>query len=265
MIYLLEKTKRLVGVAFGLLLGFSASAGSIQGIPPRPSPEKFVNNISISNGFLTTDETNQLENKLEQFSNETSNQIAIVIVDSTNGYEPAEYATELGHQWGIGQKKSDNGIVILVKLSPPRKVFIAVGYGLEGAIPDGTTEEIVQNEILPEFKKGSYYLGLNKAVDVIMGFAKGEYNSSNYDKGTQASKSAGLIIALVIILIIFVISRRGGGGGYTLGNAGLFFWGSGLGRGGFGGGGGGFSGGGGGGFGGFGGGSFGGGGAGGSW
>jgi len=251
-----------MGVAFfGLMLSFSAWAGSIQGVPPRPSPEKLVNNLSTSGEFLSADEVDQLENKLEAFSKATSNQIAIVIVDSLNGYEPSEFATEIGHQWGVGGKKSDNGIVILVKVSTPRKIFIAVGYGLEGAIPDATAEVIVQNEILPEFRKGNYYDGLNKAVDALMGMAKGEYNTAT-DNGTVPSKSAGLIIAIIILIIIFIISRRGGGG-FTLGNAGMFFWGAGLGRGGFGGGSG--FGGGGGGFGGFGGGNFGGGGAGGSW
>jgi uncharacterized protein len=258
--YLLEIKRRVILIV-GLLTSLSVSAGSsIQGVPPRPSPEKLVNNLSISTGFLSPEELQALEDKLEGFSNATSNQVAIVIVDSLNGYDPSEFATEIGHQWGIGQKKFDNGIVILIKLASPREIFIAVGYGLEGAIPDATAEEIVQNEILPEFRKGSYYLGLNKAVDVIMGFAKGEYNSKTYDNSGAGSKPLGFIIALVIILVVLIISRRGGGrGGYTIGNSGVFFWGGGFGGGGssFGGGGGGF--------GGFGGGSFGGGGAGGSW
>ncbi len=162
----------------------------------------------------------------------------------------------------IGQKKFDNGIVILIKPTATRKIFIAVGYGLEGAIPDSTAEEIVQKEILPNFKKNDYYGGLNSGIDVLIGLAKGEVNSQDYDKTDNGSKSWGLIIAIAIILIILLISRGGRGGrGMTMGSSGMFFWG-----GGFGGGGGGFGGGGGGGgFGGFGGGNFGGGGAGGSW
>lgn len=232
-------------------------------VPPRPSPPKLVNNLSRSVNFLSPDETGQLENKLVAFSNATSNQIAIVIVDSLNGYEPSEFSTEIGREWKIGQAKFDNGIVILVKPTPPAKIFIAIGYGLEGAIPDATTEEIIQKEILPDFRKENYYDGLNKATDVLIGLAKGEYNSQDYDKTNSGSKSYGLIIALVILILVFFISRGGRGGrGMTIGNAGLFFWGGSM----FGGGGGGgFGGGGGGGFGGFGGGNFGGGGAGGSW
>ena len=156
----------------------------------------------------------------------------------------------------------------MILIVPPlHKMFIAPGYGLEGAIPDATCEDIVQREMRPSFKTGDYNTGINNAVAVIMGLAKGEYNSSDYaKKSAQGSKAVGLIFAIVFFLILFIFSRRGGGkgrGGMTIGGPGIFFWGGGLG--GFGGGGGSGFGGGGGGFGGFGGGSFGGGGAGGSW
>lgn len=259
--------KKLFCVIAGVCLIVSARADKTNGIPDRPSPPKLVNNLSSSTDLLSTDETAALEQKLDNFANETSNQIAIIVVDSLHGYDIAEYASEFGHEWKIGQKKFDNGVVILIDLAKDggrRQVFIAPGKGLEGAIPDATCEEIVQNEILPQFKHNQYYAGLDKATDVLIGLAKGEYNSKDYDKrAATKSKAAGFIIALIIMLIVFVLSRRGGGG-FTLGNSGIFFWGGGFG--GFGGGGGGgFGGGGGGGFGGFGGGDFGGGGAGGSW
>ena len=251
----------LVFVLFFLASSLFANATDIEGIPARPNPPKLVNNLSRSTQFLSPEEVQELETKLDAFSNATSNQIAVVIIDSLYGDEPAEFATQIGHKWEIGQKKFDNGIVILIKPTTPRKIFIAVGYGLEGAIPDVTAEEIVQKEILPDFKKNDYYGGLNKGIDVLIGLAKGEVNSQDYDKTDNGSKSWGLIIAIAIILIVLLISRGGRGGrGMTMGSSGMFFWG-----GGFGGGGGGFGGGGGGGFGGFGGGNFGGGGAGGSW
>ncbi len=249
-----------------VLSSFGASASSMQGIPKRPNPPVAVNNFS-SYALLTPQQSAALESKLEAFENSTSNSIVIVIIDSLYDQDPSEFATELGEEWKVGQKKFDNGIVILIKPTTPRKIFIATGYGLEGAIPDATGEDIVQREIVPNFKKGDYYTGLNNAIDVIIGLAKGEYNSTDYayKSGGGRSKQVGFIFALLVILIVFLISRRGGrGGGMTIGGPGIFFWGGGLG--GFGGGGGsGFGGGGGGGFGGFGGGGFGGGGAGGSW
>jgi len=261
--YRMGSKKWLLAISCLLLAVISVSASPMQGIPKRPNPPRLVNNFSTYQ-ILSPDEVNQLETKLDAFANNTSNQIAIVIIDSLYDNDPSEFATELGQEWQLGQKKFDNGVVILV-VPAAHKVFIAPGYGLEGAIPDATCEDIVQREIIPNFKQAHYYTGLNNAVDVIIGLAKGEYNSSDYaKKGGQSGKQVGFIFALIVILIVFLISRRGGrGGGMTIGGPGIFFWGGGFGGGGGSGGfGGGSSGGG---FGGFGGGGFGGGGAGGSW
>ena len=149
------------------------------------------------------------ETKLDAFTNTTSNQIAIVMIDSLYDHDMSEFATELGEEWQIGQKKFDNGVVILIQPST-HKVFIAPGYGLEGAIPDATCEEIVQTEIFPSFRTGDYYTGLNNAVDVIMGLAKGEYNSSDYaKKGDQGSKGrAYFCLYYFIVCFLFFQKRR---------------------------------------------------------
>jgi uncharacterized protein len=255
---------------FLLILFFSISAfASVNGIPERPSPPRLVNNLSKEMpDFLSADETARLEQKLSDFANQTSNQIVIVIVDDLGGDEPWSYATELGQKWGVGQGKFDNGVVILVKPTGgegQRNLFIGVGYGLEGAIPDLTTKQIRENEMYPYFAKGEYFTALDKATDVLMALAKGEYNSDAYGRKNKKKFPRGVIIP-IILFILFIIFRaskggRGGGGGLTMGAAG-FILGSGLGhRGGGGFGGGGSSGG----FGGFGGGGFGGGGSGGNW
>ncbi len=257
---------KLIPVLFILfsITGF-AQTGEI---PERPNPPRLVNNLSKEMPqFLSPQEEAQLEKKLEDFANKTSNQIAIVIVDDLAGLEAYDFATRLGHKWGVGQAKMDNGIVILIKPTGgegQRTATIAVGYGLEGAIPDLTTKRIRENEMNPYFKNGQYYEGLDKATDVLMALAIGEYNSDAYGKKNGKKLPAGLIIPL-IFLILFILMKsgrggRGGGGGMTAGAAGWFL-GSAMGGGGGFGGGGGSSGG----FGGFGGGGFGGGGSSGSW
>ena len=253
-----------------LLTSRGIAAGD--GIPDKPNPPRLVNNLSTESPILSPQEEEQLERKLEAFANETSNQIVIVIVDELAGLEPYDFATRLGQKWGVGQAKFDNGIVVLVKPRStdqgPRQLFIAVGYGLEGAIPDLTTKRIRENEMIPYFKQNDFYTGLDKGTDVLIALAKGEYNSDAYGKKTAKKKKdlpAGVII-LIIIIIIFIVIKGGRGrrgGGMTMSSAGWIL-GSMLGggrggRGGFGGGGSS------GGFGGFGGGGFGGGGSGGSW
>jgi uncharacterized protein len=262
-----------------LVLSTGITNISAQGIPEKPSPPRLVNDFV---GLLNSQEIGDLERKLVNFNDSTSNQIAIVIVSDLAGYDREEYAQRLGEKWGVGQKGFDNGLVLLVRTSTGSsggEVFIKPGYGLEGAIPDIICQQIVDDEIIPAFKKGDYFAGLDKATSTLMSFARGEFTAGQYGKksGKQIEKAApfGVFFIILIIFIIFIIAgksnhnnigRKGGGN--------LPFWlllammnsGHGSHKGSWGGfsGGGGF-GGGGGGFGGFGGGSFGGGGAGGSW
>lgn len=243
-------------------------------IPNKPSPPRLYNNLSIEfPNFLSKEEANALEVKLVNFEKATSNQIVVVIVDDLADNEPWDYAAKLGDKWKVGQAKEDNGVVVLIKPTGgkgERKTFIGTGRGLEGAIPDYTCNEIVNNELLPNFKTGAYAKGLNDAVDVIMSLAKGEFDSSQYSEKNK--NNTGMIVAVVMILfvvIMIIFGKKGGdgGGGFTAGNRGHRSFGGGWigGIGGLGGFGGGSSGGSSGGFGGFGGGSFGGGGSGGSW
>jgi uncharacterized protein len=231
-------------------------------IPKKPNPPRLVNNLSKEfPDFISASEQRALEEKLVAFSDSTSNQIVVVIIDDLKGYEPWDFATEIGEQWQVGQAKEDNGVVILIKPTGgqgERKTHIAVGRGLEGAIPDLTANQIVNNELLPNFKNGNFYQGIDKATDVIMALAKGEYNYKDYKKNSE--NGSGFIIVIVIITIIILLikfgpkNKGGGGNGFTYGAAGFLAgraFGSGSSSSG--------------GFGGFGGGSFGGGGSGGSW
>jgi len=250
--------KKILSTFILLLIAFHALVQF-----PAPIRGKILNNFSAV-GILSSDEEDKLETELENFEKSTSNEIAVVIVDDIHDMEPWEYATKIGEEWGIGKEKEDNGIVILVKPTKEnggRQVFIAVGRGLEGAIPDAATNEIIQNEILPNFKKGKYFEGIVSALNVLEKLAKGEYNYAEYHKKNETKSVLGglLIIIFVIVIIILMIIKGGKGGNMNIRRGGFFY------GGGFGGsswGGGSSSGGG---FGGFGGGSFGGGGSGGSW
>jgi uncharacterized protein len=247
---------------FFILISILPFFGQDKGIPE--STNRLVNNFSNEfPDFISAQEEELLEQKLEAFAEATSNQIVIVIIDDLAGYEPWEFATKIGENWKVGQEKEDNGIVILIKPTGgkgERKYFIAPGKGLEGAIPDAVCRDIEDNELVPNLKDGKFYDALDQTTDVLMSLAKGEYNSKTYSKKHKGNVSLVKIIIIIIIIIVFLISsfKRGGGNGYTMGAGGIFFGGGGFG-------GGGSSGGGGGGFGGFGGGGFGGGGSGGSW
>jgi len=246
--------------SFIVVILFFISLFSIAQVTERPNPERLYNNLSIEfPNFLSVTESDMLEQKLVGFSRETSNQICVVVVDDLNGMDAASYAIELGTSWGVGKKEFDNGLVILIKPtggSGGRDLFIAVGYGLEGAIPDLATKRIREEEMYPYLKNGENFKALDNATDKLMALAKGEINAKDYsssDEGKNNIIQSILIIALIFFLA-WIFSKGGGlgGGGYT--------YSSGRSSGGFGGGSSS-----GGGFGGFGGGSFGGGGSGGKW
>ena len=243
-----------------------SSADSV--IPARPNPPRLVNDYV---GILSSSERDRLEQKLRAYNDSTSTQITIVIVRTTEPYPIGDFAFRVGRKWGVGQDGKNNGLV-LAWATETRKVYIATGYGLEGAIPDAIAKRIISNVIVPNFKDAQYYQGLDEATTEIIQRAQGEYKGEPDRNSDGGEGSSVFIWIFIVFIIIFFISRRGGGGGgqSNRNRGGGFFppvffptstysgWGGSSGGGGFGGGGGG-------GFGGFGGGSFGGGGAGGSY
>ena len=233
-----------------------------QNVLPKPSTPVLVTDQA---GVLSPEQLQALENKLAAIDDSSSNQIAVVILSTLEGNPIEEYATKLFRSWGIGNKKTNNGILLLVAIQD-KKIRIEVGYGLEGAIPDITANSIIDNDIKPAFREGAYYEGIDKATDDIAKAAVGEYKVARAKKSSR--KNNGALMAIIVFVIILVL--RGGGGGSNIGRSGFsdvatgMLLGSLLGGGGRSGGGwgGGDSGGG---FGGFGGGSSGGGGASGGW
>ena len=235
-----------------------SSAIAVAGIPERPS-YRLVNDYA---GVFSDEQRKSMEKRLVKLDDSTGNQIAVVVVADLEGYDIAEYAQQIGQKWGVGSKQHNNGVVIVVKVKNQTKgqAFIAIGYGLEGVLPDITCKHIVNREMIPRFKENDYYGGVEAALGVIIPIVKGEYSYKDYD---DKDDSASLIVMLVLfIVVVVIILKRSNGGGTTYSSGGTsnsspIYWGAGgygyssssSGSG----------------FGGFGGGSFGGGGAGGSW
>lgn len=259
--------KKILLISLLAFLIFNSFAqGQVQSmesiIKTPPSPARLVNDYA---DVLTPDQKQALETKLVQFDDSTSTQVTVVIVRNLGGMDVADAATELGRSWGVGGKQNNNGVVLLVSYED-RKLNISPGYGLEKSLPDLTTQQIIQQIIVPNFKGNDYYRGIDEGTDAMIQAVKGEYHAPrNYGKSKSPSMMKVLFIIILIIVFLGVSGGGRGGGSFMsrrgyrgLGGGPIFF----PGGGGFGGGGGGGSSGG---FGGFGGGSFGGGGSSGSW
>lgn len=275
MIYHMKKTNGIMNIVSGKLKAAVLILSAVlifaipeisSAIPSRPSPPRLVNDLA---GLMTAGQAETLERTLVAFDDTTSNQIAVVTTPDLEGYDIAEYATRIGLDWQVGSERFDNGIVMVVKpktADSRGQVFIAIGYGLEGAIPDAYASRIIDQVIIPHFMENDYAGGIAAGCDILMKLASGEISELREEEEDEM-----LIVFIVFFLIIaFVIivaisaaddnNRNGGRGGHgpiiITGGSGFGGWGSSGGS---------FGGGSFGGFGGFGGGSFGGGGAGGSW
>ena len=251
------KTTKRYNLLLGLLLVLFFGTGLQAQLPSPSNPPRLVNDYT---GTLSTSQINTLEHKLVAYNDSTSTQILVLLVDDLQGYSIEQYATEIGHSWGVGQKDKGNGVVILVK---PKKgsergeVNISTGYGMEQYVTDATGKNIIEKEMIPAFKEGDYYTGIDNAVNVIMGLCSGKFTQDEYNDGEGLPGWLTLLF-IIAIIIVFIKFSNGSGQNYSGGGS-RTIW---IPMGGGFGGGGGFSGGG---FGGFGGGGFGGGGASGSW
>ncbi|MEL6944833.1 MAG: TPM domain-containing protein [Bacteroidota bacterium] len=254
-------------IVTALMLLLLQVAGAQKAIPPKSF--QLVNDYAR---VLQASEKRALERKLVAYNDSTSTQIAVVIDNSLQGEDIFDYSFRLAESWGIGQGEKNNGILIYIAFSD-RKLWIQTGYGAEGFLPDAMAKQIIDGIITPAFRQQQYYGGLDRATDVIIKLAEGEYTADDM-RGNGDDSLFPIIMIFLIILIIFILASRGGGGdddgGYYRGGryerrrGGGWVIMPGSGSWDVGGGGGGWTGGGGG-FGGFGGGSFGGGGAGGGW
>ena len=222
--------------------------------------------------LLSNTQKRNLEQKLIRYSDSTSTQIVVAIISSTKGEDITYLGAQWGQAWGIGQADKDNGILVLLA-TDDRRIAINTGYGVEGSLTDLMSKRIIERVIIPEFKKGDYYAGLDKGSDAIFQVLNGEFTEDrSFGNGTRFPFEGlfPLIIFIVILIILLNRKNKGNGGRGGRRGKGLDIWdmiilsnmgrssgsSGGFGSGGFGGGG--FSGG-------FGGGGFGGGGASGGW
>ena len=178
-------------------------------IPKKPTLQTSVYDYA---NILSATEKAQLEEKLIKYSDSTTTQIVIVTIETLKGEDISQLATKWGQTWGIGgTEKDDNGVIILLAKGET-KIAINPGYGLEDRLTAGIGGEIIRNVIIPEFKAGSYYNGLDKGTDALFDVFKGKYKGER----VKATKDKGfpiLPIIIIVIIILVLISRNKGGGG----------------------------------------------------
>ena len=172
---------------FLIFISFCGNAQIDKVIPPKPNTPRLVNDLAHK---LTPDQVQALEQKLVAYDDSTSNQIAVVTINSTGDYDIQDVALGILRKWGVGNTQKNNGIVVLAAIDD-HKVWIATGYGLEGAVPDITAQAIIDNDILPNFREGNFYRGFDAGTSSIIKAAAGEYKApEGYNERGRSSGPA---------------------------------------------------------------------------
>ena len=206
---LLQKKSTLIFLKLFVCLLFTQISFAQFTIPEKPTLQTSVYDYA---NVLSATEKAQLEEKLIKYSDSTTTQIVIVTIESLKGEDIGILTPKWGQTWGIGgTEKNDNGVLILLAKAE-RKIWISAGYGLEDRLTAGIGGEISRNIIIPEFKAGSYYNGLDKGTDALFDVFKGKYKGERVKK----SKDKGfpfLPLIVIVVIIVILISRNKGGGG----------------------------------------------------
>jgi uncharacterized protein len=238
---------------FALVLCNGLSLMAAEQIPAAPA--RYFNDYAR---VVSPAVAEQLNAKLEQFERDSSNQLLVVIYPKMESDSSvSDYTVRVAQSWRGGQKNKNNGAVLFAFMQE-HQLYLQVGYGLEGSLPDAIAKRIIETEIVPRFRQQDVDGGMKAAVTAMIAATKGEYagNSGTQNDLRRGRSSRNINIGIVIIFIIISIafSRRrsqrtyvfgGRRGGWWLGPpGGGSGWNSGGGSGGFSGGGGSFGGGG---------------------
>ncbi|MDG2433431.1 YgcG family protein [Flavobacterium sp.] len=208
------KTRATQFLFFALLLNSSFLFAQYT-IPKLPDLQTSVYDYA---NLFSASEKQQLEQKLIQYADTTTTQIVVITIESLENEDVSQLATKWGQTWGIGgTAKDDNGVIILVA-KKERKIAINPGYGLEDRLTAGIGGEIIRNIIIPEFKAGSYYNGINKGTDALFDVFKGKYKGER--KKNNEGRDFPFVPLLIIVIVIIALASRNKGGGGNSGNRG---------------------------------------------
>lgn len=209
---------------FGLLL---ACAQCVLAQVPVPELSRPVTDLTAT---LTAEQAAQLEAALRAFEQRKGSQVAVLIVPTTQPEAIEQFAIRVAEKWKVGRKKVDDG-AILVVAKDDRALRIEVGYGLEGALNDATSKRIIEETVLPHFRKNDYYGGITAGLNSMMKVIDGEPlpAAENAARGREEGGIGGMLpVALVAAVVLGGVLRavlgRVAGAAITGGVIGVGAW-----------------------------------------
>ncbi len=177
-------------------------AGTALALVPVP---KLAGRVNDTAGILDAGQRDRIEQALADFERQTTTQIALLTVPSLDGEDIAAFGIRVGDAWKIGQADKDNGAILIVAPND-RKVRIEVGYGLEGALTDAESSQIIRHVIVPAFRDGNWYGGITGGLDAIMRATKGEYTApAGSDNPYRRAEKKHSVFSSIFAAIIFIV------------------------------------------------------------
>ena len=200
----------LKGFIWVLLFSVSSGLSAQYTIPEKP---KVLYPVYDEAGLLSSEEKELLNQKLIKFEDSTSTEIEVVIIPSTKGEDINFLATRFGQTWGIGKKGVDNGVVFLIA-TKDRQISIQQGRAVEKYLTASVAGQIIDYLIIPKFKQGKWYEGIDEGVNALMEATQGKFKPQKKEKEEDFAMVAVLIIVLFIGIMIILIKygNKGGGG-----------------------------------------------------
>lgn len=158
-------------------------------------------------GLLSPEARTAIEAQLADLEQKSTDQLAVVTVRSLQDYPIEDYGYQLGRKWGIGQKGKDNGVLLIVAPNE-RKVRIEVGRGLEPTLTDAMSKLIIENAIIPQFRRGDFAAGITAGVrdikDVLLGDAE-EVKKRAQEASNEVDFWQVVLIIFWICVVLFVM------------------------------------------------------------
>jgi len=182
-------------------------------------PDRINKRMNDWGDLLSSAQEKQVEQALQQYEDQSSNQIIVATFPSLEGESLEDVSLQMFETWKLGASGKDNGVLLSI-FKAERKIRIEVGYGLEGVLPDITAGQIIRNEMTPFFKEGRWYEGIVSGLNGIIQATKGEYTGSGRNS-SRRKEEGGSILGLLFPIIIFLLISRGrvgGLGGFVLGS-----------------------------------------------
>lgn len=195
-----------LAVLFGCL--FNNTAFAKLEVPAAPPLERPIIDQTES---LANEDINRIAQLINAERQKKSFQIGVLMI-STLGSDDSleEYSLKVARQWGIGDKKKSNGVLLLIAKND-RKMRIEVGNGMEGSLTDARASQIIRNTIAPKFRSGDYAGGVEAGVKRIIDVAEGR-NLSDNDMDGESIVSILFIVIFITIIVIAILKGNGSNG-----------------------------------------------------